>query len=81
MPDAYQVHHALPQRYESIMRLRGINIHETVFLRGVDPTIHSKITTAWGRWHRGLGGRMPTSQEIVQFSYRIDEQYGKYFIW
>ncbi len=80
MPSGHAVHHALPQRYESIMQRVGVNIHENQFLRGVDPTIHSQITTAWGRWHRGLGGRMPTAQEITNFSYRIDEQFGQHFI-
>ncbi|MEQ7011006.1 hypothetical protein ABN028_32970 [Actinopolymorpha sp. B17G11] len=81
MPDDYQVHHALPQRYAGIMERVGVNIHDPSMLRGVDPAVHTKITTEWGRWHRGLGGRMPTAQEITLFSYRIDERYGSYFEW
>lgn len=79
-PSNYAVHHSLPQRYESIMRRAGVKIHENQFLRGLDPTIHSQIATAWGRWHRSLGGRMPTAEEITNFSYRIDEQFGQYFV-
>jgi hypothetical protein len=80
MPAGYEVHHALPQKYDSIMQQAGINIHENQFLRGVDATIHrTQITPAWTRWERSLG-RTPTAQEITNFSYTIDEQFGQYFI-
>ncbi|HLF41931.1 MAG TPA: hypothetical protein VJA46_00230 [Acidimicrobiia bacterium] len=62
------------------MQRVGVNIDENQFLRGVDPTIHTQITTSWGPWHRGLGGRIPTAQEITNFSYRIDEQFGQNFV-
>jgi len=29
------------------MKSAGINIHEVDYLKGVDPKIHSKITTEW----------------------------------
>ena len=80
MPANYQVHHALPQKYAGIMERAGVNIHDPSLLRGVDPAIHSKITTAWGRWERGLG-RTPTAHDITQFSCRIDEMYGSSFVW
>jgi len=80
MPANYQVHHALPQKYGGIMERAGVNIHDPSLLRGVDPSIHSKITTAWGRWERGLG-RTPTAHDVTQFSYRIDEMYGSSFVW
>ncbi|GFN32160.1 hypothetical protein PCURB6_24200 [Paenibacillus curdlanolyticus] len=78
MPSNYQVHHTLPQKYESIMKDAGINIHETQYLRGVDPSIHSKITTAWTKWEKSLG-RTPTAREIQDFAKEIDKQYGQYW--
>lgn len=81
MPANFQVHHALPQRYAAIMQSAGVNIHMKKFLRGVDPSIHTKITKEWGAWHRSLGGRMPTAREISRFSAKIDQKYGKYFVW
>lgn len=80
LPSNYQVHHALPQEYAGTMQDVGVNIHAPSMLRGVDPAIHSKITTAWGRWERGLG-RTPTADDITRFSYQIDEMYGSSFVW
>ena len=79
-PAGHQIHHALPQRYREIMQRVGVNIDENQFLRGFHPDVHSKVTTEWSRWHRSLGGRMPTAQEITNFSYRIDDTYGSHFV-
>jgi hypothetical protein len=79
MPSRYQVHHSLPQKFEAIMKRAGINIHELKYLRGVDPKIHSKITTEWGRWERRLGHK-PTADEIIRFAQQIERKYGKNFI-
>ena len=78
MPSNYQVHHTLPQKYDDIMKKAGINIHETQYLRGVDPAIHSKITTAWTKWEKSLG-RTPTAQDVQNFAKEIDKQYGQYW--
>ncbi|MFC0864196.1 polymorphic toxin-type HINT domain-containing protein, partial [Sphaerimonospora cavernae] len=78
MPKNYQVHHSLPQKYEETMWEAGVNIHENQFLRGVDPGIHSKITTEWRRWERKLGHK-PTASEIIRFARYIDHKYGQYF--
>jgi hypothetical protein len=49
LPKGWQVHHTLPQKYESILSKAGINIHEVKYLRGIDPKIHTKITNEWGK--------------------------------
>ena len=79
MPSRFQVHHSLPQKFEAIMKRAGINIHDMKYLRGVDPKIHSKITTEWGRWERALGHK-PTSDEIIKFAQSIERKYGKNFV-
>jgi RHS repeat-associated protein len=79
LPNDWQVHHALPQKYASTMQGVKVNIHENYLLRGVDPKVHSRITTEWGRWERGLG-RAPTADEITNFSYVIDQKYGSQMI-
>jgi hypothetical protein len=43
MPDKFQVHHTLPQKYESIMGEAGINIHDVEYLRGIHPEIINKL--------------------------------------
>jgi hypothetical protein len=65
-PTSDQIHYALPQKYESIMKAVGINIHKNRFLRAVDPKIHGKITTEWQNWGKSLG-RIPTAKEITNF--------------
>jgi hypothetical protein len=79
MPKRFQVHHSLPQKFEDIMKRAGINIHDMKYLRGVDPKIHSKITTEWGRWERALGHK-PTSDEIIKFAQSIERRYGQHFV-
>src|SRR6185436_8397465 len=79
MPKKYQVHHSLPQKFEATMKRAGINIHEMKYLRGVDPKVHSKITTEWGRWERKLGHK-PTADEIMKFALQIERKYGKNFV-
>lgn len=78
MPKNWQVHHTLPQKYESIMRNMGMNIHETKFLRGVDPQIHTKITNEWRIWEKQLG-QTPTAREVLDFAKIIEEKYGEFF--
>jgi hypothetical protein len=71
-----RVHHTLPQKYERLLwRERGINVHETRFLRGVEETIHKQITRSWERWERHLG-RTPTADDILKFAKEIEEQFG-----
>ncbi|WP_300380880.1 hypothetical protein [Clostridium sp.] len=78
LPEGYQVHHTLPQKYESIIKGKGINIHDIDYLKGVDSKIHSKITTEWMKWDKSLG-RTPTAQEVIDFSKQIDNKYNKYW--
>lgn len=73
-----QVHHTLPQKYETIMKNAGINIHETQYLKGIDPKIHSKITNEWSKWDKKLG-RTPTSQDIMDFADTIESKYRRYW--
>jgi RHS repeat-associated protein len=74
LPEGWQVHHSLPQKYENIMTDAGINIHETQYLRGIDAYTHKQITKEWQKWDKSLG-RDPTSEEIIDFSRQIDEKY------
>lgn len=76
MPNKYQVHHTLPQKYEEILNAAGKNIHETQYLKGIDPDIHRLITKEWQQWGKSLG-RTPTAQEVVDFTKEIDIKYSK----
>lgn len=80
LPSGWAVHHSIPQRYEELMRASGINVHDTQFLRGVSPQLHSKITTEWERFHRAAGSN-PTAAQIAEFAKSIDQRYGNSFIW
>ena len=78
LPGDYQVHHTLPQKYESIFKEQGINIHDIVYLKGVDSKIHSKITTEWMRWEKSLE-KNPTVQDVIEFAKKIDDKYNKFW--
>jgi len=78
MPLTNQVHHTLPQKYEEILNASGKNIHETQYLEGIDPKVHSKITSEWTRWEKSLG-RTPTAEEVIDFAKQIDSKYGGYW--
>ena len=78
MPRNYQVHHTLPQKYQEILNDTGINIHETQYLEGIDPAVHSKITSEWASWEKSLG-RTPTAEEVIDFAKQIDSKYGAYW--
>ena len=60
------------------MKSTGINIHELQYLKGIDPNMHSKITTEWRKWEKALG-RTPTADDVIDFVKKIDDKYGKYW--
>lgn len=72
--------HALRQKYAGIMEPVWVDMDGLSMLRGVDPAISSRITTAWGRCGRGLR-RKATARVTTQVSYRIDEMHGLSFAW
>ncbi len=74
LPIGFQIHHTLPQKYESIMAKAGINIHELKYLKGVDAKIHSALTDEWQKWEKALE-RTPTAQDITNFSNKIISKY------
>ena len=78
LPKGWQVHHTLPQKFESVLSKAGINIHEVKYLKGIDPKMHTKITNEWTKWEKNLG-RTPTAKEIQNFSETINEKYGQYW--
>ena len=80
LPAHFTVHHSLPQRYRELFSDQGIDINDLQFLRGIDPAIHSKITTEWGRFHKLHGGD-PTAASIAEFAKKIDKKYEDYFVY
>ncbi|WRP06241.1 hypothetical protein U9J35_20700 [Rossellomorea aquimaris] len=78
LPKGWQVHHTLPQKYETLMKNAGINVHEVHNLKGIDPKIHSKITNEWSKWDKKLE-RTPTSEDVKDFAKTIESKYGKYW--
>ncbi|UCS12256.1 hypothetical protein [Clostridium botulinum] len=79
LPKGYQVHHTLPQKYDSIMKKLGINVHELKYLKGVDKEVHKLITKEWMKWDKGLG-RSATVQEVIDFAKQIHDKYNKYWL-
>ncbi len=77
LPSGWQVHHTLPQKYKDILKAADINIHDARYLEGIDPKIHSKITTEWAKWDKSLG-HIPTTYEISKFAKVIENKYSKY---
>src|SRR5258705_6583377 len=73
-PAGAEVHHTLFQKYEADFAARGINIHEPRFLRGVDPKVHSRITTSVSRLERTLGRRL-TVDEILDLVVKFDKEF------
>ncbi|MFZ6736047.1 RHS repeat-associated core domain-containing protein [Undibacterium sp. Ji42W] len=80
LEENWEVHHALPQKYESLFQAAGINIHENQWLRGVLRTIHSDITNEWRAFDRAMGGN-PTAARVAEFAKHIDEKYESVFKW
>lgn len=80
LPKGWEVHHSMPQMYEELMRVAGLNIHEVQFLRGVSPQIHSKITTEWTHFHKAAGGN-PSATQVADFAKQLDRKYGGNFMW
>jgi len=80
LPAGWQVHHSMPQKYEELMRVAGLNINDVQFLRGVSPELHSRITTEWGRFDRAAGGN-PSATQVAEFAKQIDRIYGGSFVW
>ncbi|HMM21087.1 MAG TPA: hypothetical protein PKA10_10135 [Selenomonadales bacterium] len=78
MPKELQVHHTLPQKYQEILNGKGINIHETKYLEGIDPDIHRLVTKEWQRWEKSLG-RTPTAEEVIDFAKQIDSKYSEFW--
>jgi len=75
LPDGWQVHHSIPQKYQQSFADLGIDVGDMQFLRGVDPKIHSRITTEWGRFDARFGGN-PSPADVSRFSKQIDETFG-----
>lgn len=80
LPDGFQVHHSIPQKYQDLFDLAEVNIQETQFLRGVNTDIHSNITTEWLRFDKKNGGD-PTAAQIADFAKYIDGKYNSDFVW
>jgi hypothetical protein len=74
-PADYQVHHSLPQKYADGLAQDGINVHETQYLRGVDPGFHRLITNEWGAFDRAYAGAPPMSS-VHSFANYIDNAFG-----
>ena len=73
-----QVHHTLPQKYNSLFEKVGVNIHDPKYLQAVPKDIHVKITNAWKQWEKSMDGKVNT-QSIKDFAKQIDKQFGKYY--
>ena len=72
MPNEYQVHHTLPQKYSDLFEGTDINIHDVENLRGVPRDIHTMITNMWGNWDRNLD-HSPDKDDVIEFAQTIDK--------
>ncbi|WP_234975062.1 DUF637 domain-containing protein [Variovorax paradoxus] len=80
LPAGWQVHHSMPQKYEELLRVAGVNVNDVQFLRGVAPDVHTKITTEWARFDKAAGGN-PSAPQVAEFAKQLDRKYGGDFVW
>jgi hypothetical protein len=74
LPAGFEVHHSYPQKYESLMKAKGINVHNPLHLQGVDKATHARITRLWAEWERKLA-RSPSAGEIIRQKLVIDQTF------
>lgn len=79
LPESYEVHHSLPQKYEAkLSGEKGVNIHDVGNLRGMSQQTHREVHRDWSQWERDLN-REPSCDEIIRFRDQIDQRYGMRF--
>jgi hypothetical protein len=69
------VHHRIPLEWSHVFR--G-DPNRAANLVGVSDDVHRQITASWNTWRRSLGGRTPTSAEIMQQALKIDQEFARY---
>ena len=67
-----QIHHILPQKYESILKEVGINIHKAEYLQALPGIIHSQVTTMWRQWDKAQGGKI-SPEQIQSFAQQVQK--------
>ena len=73
-----QVHHTIPQKYESLFKQAGINVHELKYLEAVHEKIHRQITNEWKQWDSAQKGDI-TIQSVQDFAKQIEKQFSKHY--
>jgi RHS repeat-associated protein len=73
--DDLEVHHRIPLEWSHVFR--G-DPNRAANLVGVSDDVHRQITASWNTWRRSLGGRTPTSAEIMQQALKIDQEFARY---
>lgn len=71
LPDNYQAHHSLPQKYSKIMDNANINIHEPQYMRGLPKDVHQKVTNMWRNWDKAQ--KAIDAGKIIEQQSKIDE--------
>jgi len=103
LPGDWQVHHGYQvgrqgegAEFEAILADRflaekGINVHDSKYLKGVPPKIHAEITAAQTRWWKGKVAslqyadmadayrRVPLD-EVIALSGKLDEAYASFWM-
>ena len=78
LPDGYQVHHSIPQKYSDLFEGSDVNIHDNANLRGVSQSVHQEVTNEWTSW--SADNSDPTAEQVLDFASEIDVSYGDFFI-
>jgi hypothetical protein len=75
--DQLQIHHRVPLEWAHLM---PGDPNRLANLIGVSKAGHEMISAEWVRWKAALGGRQPTSVEIMKEVLRIDEACATYMV-
>ena len=78
MPNKYEVHHTLPQKYADLFENTDINIHDVEYLRGVPKSIHTMITNMWRGWDKALD-HSPSKEEVIEFADAVDKLFSVFW--
>ena len=77
VPEKTDVHHMLPQKYESKFNKACINIHETKWLKAVDSHYHHKISYDYNNeWDKFFNSNPnPTQDKIIKEMRKLDNKF------
>lgn len=72
-----QIHHRIPLEWAHVYP--NANPNRFANRVGLPVNVHRQVNSRWAAFRKGLGGRMPTSSEVMEFALKIDWEFGIYY--